>query len=67
MKSLGTLNFSKNRLTEIPSPLANSSTICELYFNDNNIVEIPTEILSMPKLRIFEADSKSQNEGHVKI
>lgn len=58
MKSLETLNFCKNRLREIPLELAKSTSITELFFNDNYLVEIPTKIMSMKNLKVFEAESK---------
>lgn len=58
MKSLVTLNASKNRLTEIPLELATSTTIMELLLNDNYLIEIPTKIIGMQNLKVFEADRK---------
>lgn len=58
MKSLGTLNVSKNRLTQIPLALAASTSIMELVMNDNYFVEIPAKIMAMKNLKVFEADRK---------
>lgn len=57
MKMLTTLNFSKNHLAELPLELAESKTLAELYLNDNLLREIPTKIVSMPSLRVLEAES----------
>lgn len=57
MKMLTTLNFSKNCLAEIPLELAESKTLTELYLNDNLLREIPAKIVSMPSLRVLEAES----------
>lgn len=56
MKSLVTLNVSKNRLTQIPLALAASTSIMELFLNDNYLVEIPAKIMAMENLKVFEAD-----------
>lgn len=56
MKSLGTLNVSKNRLTQIPLALAASTSLTELFLNDNHLVEIPAKIMAMENLKVFEAD-----------
>lgn len=58
MKMLTTLNFSKNCLAEIPLELSESKTLAELYLNDNLLCEIPAKIVSMPSLRVLEAESK---------
>lgn len=58
MKSLETLNVCKNRLTELPLGLAKSTSIVELFLNDNNLIEIPTKIMSMQNLKVFEAERK---------
>lgn len=58
MKSLGTLNASKNRLTEIPLELAASTSIIELFLNDNYLLEIPTKVMGMHNLKVFEAERK---------
>lgn len=56
MVNLETLDFSKNLLTEIPMELANCTRLNELMFNDNKIVQIPTKIINLPELEVFEAD-----------
>lgn len=58
MKSLESLNYCKNRIKEIPLELARSTSISELFFNDNFLVEIPTKIMSMQNLKLFEAERK---------
>lgn len=58
MKSLGTLNACKNRLTEIPLELAASTSIMELFLSDNYLIEIPTKIMGMQSLKVFEAERK---------
>lgn len=58
MKSLVTLNVSKNRITEIPLALAASTSIMELFINDNYLIEIPTKIMGMKNLKVFEAERK---------
>lgn len=58
MKSLETLNVCKNRLTQIPIELAASTSIMELFFNDNDLLEIPTKVMAMENLRILEAERK---------
>lgn len=59
MKSLSTLNASKNRLTEIPLELAASTTVMEILLNDNcTLVEIPTKIMAMQSLKLLEAERK---------
>lgn len=58
LKSLETLNFCRNRLTEIPVELAMSTSIRELFFNDNDLSEIPTKVMSLQNLKVFEAESK---------
>lgn len=57
MKSLETLNFCKNKLTELPIELARCTSLSELLVNDNEIVEIPTKIMSMSSLKVLEAES----------
>lgn len=59
MKSLETLNISKNRLREIPLELARSTSIVELFLNDNDIIEIPNKVMSMQSLKVLEAERKS--------
>lgn len=56
MKSLETLNLCKNRLTKIPLELAASTSITELLLNDNDLIEVPTKIMAMQSLRVFEAE-----------
>lgn len=56
MVNLETLDFSKNQLTKIPIELANCVHLNELLFNDNKIVQIPTKIIALPELEVFEAD-----------
>lgn len=58
MKSLETLNLSKNQLREIPLEVAASTSITELFFNDNCLSEVPTKIMTMQNLKIFEAERK---------
>lgn len=58
MKSLETLIVCKNRISEIPLELAASTSITELLINDNELVEIPTKIMSMQGLKVFEAERK---------
>lgn len=58
MQSLETLNLSKNQLTKIPLELADSTSITELFFNDNNLIEVPTKIMAMQNLKIIEAERK---------
>lgn len=58
MKSLGTLNASKNRITQIPLALAASTSIMELFLNDNCLVEIPAKVMAMKSLKVFEAERK---------
>lgn len=58
MVSLETLDASRNQLTEIPVQLSKSRTLSELFFNDNYLTEIPPRIMSMPSLKILEAESK---------
>lgn len=58
MKSLETLNMCKNRVTEIPLELAASTSITELFLNDNNLIEVPTQIMAMQSLKVFEAERK---------
>lgn len=60
MKSLVTLNVSKNRLTQVPLALAASTSLTELFLNDNYLVEIPAKIMAMENLKVFEADRKSK-------
>lgn len=57
MKMLTTLNFTKNCLAEIPLELADSKTLTEIFLNDNLLREIPAKIMSMPSLRVLEAES----------
>lgn len=56
MVNLETLDFSKNLLTKIPLELANCINLNELLFNDNKIVQVPTKIINLPQLEVFEAD-----------
>lgn len=56
MKSLETLNMCKNRLTEIPLELATSTSLAELFLNDNDLIEIPTKVMSMNSLKVLEAE-----------
>lgn len=58
MTSLETLKMCKNRLTEIPLELAASTSITELFLNDNNLIEVPTQIMAMQSLKVFEAERK---------
>lgn len=58
MKSLGTLNACKNRLTKIPLELAASTSITELFLSDNYLLEIPAKIMGMQSLKVFEAERK---------
>lgn len=58
MKSLETLNVCKNRIREIPLELALSTSLTELFLNDNHLIEIPTKIMSMQGLKVFEAERK---------
>lgn len=58
MKSLETLNLCKNRLTKLPLDLAKSASLVELFVNDNDLIEIPTKILSIQSLRILEAERR---------
>lgn len=59
MKSLETLNLCKNHLTRLPLELAKSTSLAELLLNDNDLIEIPTKIMSMQTLRVLEAERKS--------
>lgn len=56
MVNLETLDFSKNLLTTIPVELSNCVHLNELLFNDNKIIQIPTKLISLPQLEVFEAD-----------
>lgn len=56
MVNLETLDFSKNLLTAIPVELSNCVHLNELMFNDNQIIQIPTKLISLPQLEVFEAD-----------
>ncbi len=56
MINLETLDFSRNLLTKIPIELANCIHLNELLFNDNKIIQIPTKIINLPQLEVFEAD-----------
>lgn len=58
MKSLETLILSKNQFARIPVELSNCATITELFLSDNNIIEIPTKIMSMPNIKVIEAERK---------
>lgn len=56
MVNLETLDFSKNLLTAIPVELSNCKRLNELLFNDNRIIQIPTKLINLPQLEVFEAD-----------
>lgn len=57
MVNLETLDFSKNELSTIPVELAKCQQLNELLFNDNNgIGSIPTKVMTLPRLEVFEAD-----------
>lgn len=58
MKSLETLNLSKNRISELPADLAKCTSLAELFLNDNDLIEVPTKISSMDSLKILEAERK---------
>lgn len=58
MKSLETAIFSKNHIRSVPVELSACSTLRELLLSDNDIVEIPTKIMTMPNLKVFEAESE---------
>lgn len=61
LPALETLDLCRNRLQEVPVQLADSTTLCGLFLSENNLCEIPTKIMSMPQLKVFEAESKSFN------
>lgn len=67
MKSLETLILSKNQIAHIPVELSNCTTMTEILLSDNNIIEIPTKIMSMPNLKVMEAESKCLNFSFVCI
>lgn len=56
MKSLQTVVLNKNRITHVPVELSRIETIREILLSDNNIIEIPTKIMSMSNLRVLEAE-----------
>lgn len=56
MINLETLDFSKNAVSVIPSELAKCQLLNELLFNDNYINQIPTKVITLPRLEVFEAD-----------
>lgn len=56
MTNLETLDFSKNAVSVIPSELARCQLLNELLFNDNYINHIPTKVITLPRLEVFEAD-----------
>lgn len=56
MTNLETLDFSKNLLTMLPNEMAKCQQLNELLFNDNQIIHIPTKLITLPKLEVFEAD-----------
>lgn len=58
MIHLETLDFSKNLLTRIPVELSNCINLNEVLFNDNKIIEIPTKLINLPHLEVFEADGR---------
>lgn len=58
MVNLETLDFSKNLLTTIPIELSNCERLNELLFNHNQIIQIPTKLINLPQLEVFEADGR---------
>lgn len=58
MVNLETLDFSKNLLTTIPIELSNCKRLNELLFNHNQIIQIPTKLINLPQLEVFEADGR---------
>lgn len=76
MVNLEILDLSKNDITIIPIELAKCTLLMELYFNYNPIKYVPTKIMNLPRLEVFEADGccleylpgiVSQMLSHVKV
>ena len=51
MSNITRLTLAHNKITEIPSSMANLDNMEILNFFNNNIQELPESISSMPKLR----------------